>query len=320
MEWHVSLSQNLLGKIDALKNCLSVLDCKGEDDILSDMEIEEMNGITSDIHSLPSVNTSICWQQSRSLWFREGDANSKYFHSILASRRRRNEISSILVDGAVVEDVEPIRQAVVSHFASHFKAHNVERSGVNNLQFRRLSFSEGGSLIKPFSVEEVKMAVWDCDSYKSPGTDGINFGFIKDFWIELKDDIMRFISEFHRNGKLTKGINNTFISLIPKVDSPPKLSDFWPISLVGSMYKILAKLLSNKLRLGIGSVISDAQSTFVKDGKILDGILIANEVVDDARKCNMELLLFKVDFGKPYDSVDWGYLDVVMVKMSFPTL
>jgi hypothetical protein len=84
---------------------------------------------------------------------------------------------------------------------------------------------------------------------------------------------MRFIFEFHQNGKLTKGINTTFISLIPKVDNPQTLNDFRPISLMGSLYKILVKLLANRLRHVIGSVISDTRSAFVKDRQILDGIL-----------------------------------------------
>ncbi|MCI34932.1 cysteine-rich receptor-like protein kinase, partial [Trifolium medium] len=138
----------------------------------------------------------------------------------------------------------------------------------------------------------------------SPGPDGINFGFIKDFWAELRGDVMRFISEFHRNGKLTKGLNSTFIALIPKIDSPQRLNDFRPISLVISLYKILAKVLANRLRLVIGSVISESQTVFLKDRQILDGILIANEVVDEARKSKKELMLFKVDFEKAYDSVD----------------
>ncbi|MCI32106.1 cysteine-rich receptor-like protein kinase, partial [Trifolium medium] len=96
----------------------------------------------------------------------------------------------------------------------------MERPGVDNLQFQRLSPLKSGSLTKPFSIAEVKAAVWDCDSFKSPGPDEINFGFIKDFWPELQEDVMRFISEFHRNGKLTRGLNSTFIALIPKVDSP----------------------------------------------------------------------------------------------------
>ncbi|GAU38645.1 hypothetical protein TSUD_276840 [Trifolium subterraneum] len=169
------------------------------------------------------------------------------------------------------------------------QAVNVVRLGVDSLTF------EVGSLIKPFSSEEVKAAVWDCDSYKSPGADGVNFGFIKDSWNEMQGDVMRLITEFHRNGRLTKGVNATFIALIPKV-------------------------LANQLRLVMGSVISESQTAFVRDRKILDGILIANEVVDEARRAKKELMLFKVDFEKAYDSVDWGYLDVVMGRMGFPTV
>jgi len=130
-------------------------------------------------------------------WLREGDANSKYFHSALFSRRRRNCLGSILVEGYMVEDVKPVRHAVFSYFVAYFQAQHVVRSGVDNLQLRVLSFAVGSSLIKPFSVEEVKATVWDCDSFKSQGPDGINFGFIKDFWLDLKDDITRFVLEFH---------------------------------------------------------------------------------------------------------------------------
>ncbi|GAU31165.1 hypothetical protein TSUD_315900 [Trifolium subterraneum] len=242
---------------------IPALEVKGEDEVLSEAELEDLHGGGCKL-------------------------NSQYFHSAIASRRSG---SSIQVDGVATEGVQPIRQAVFAHFASHFKA----------------------------SVE-VKSAIWDCDSYKSSGPDGINFGFIKDFWSELQADIMRFIAEFHRNGKLTKGLNSTFIALIPKVDCPRRLNDFQPISLVGSLYKFLAKVLTNRLRMVIGSVISESQTAFMKDRQILDRILIANEAVDEARRTKKELMLFKVDFEKAYDSVDWDYLDVVMGKMSFPVL
>ncbi|GAU35629.1 hypothetical protein TSUD_30470, partial [Trifolium subterraneum] len=293
-DWHLTHVQNLPSRIESLKARLSTLVQKGEDEVLSDKEIDELHG--------------------------EGDANSKYFHSILTSRHRRNALSVIQEDGVILEGVTPIRQAVFLHFASHFKAMNVERPGVENLRFKRLPQLESSSLTKPFSEEEVKSAMWDCDSYKSPVPDGINFGFIKDFWAELRGDVMRFISEFHRNRKLTRGLNSTFIALIPKIDSPQRLNDFRPISLVGSLYKILAKVLANRLHLVIGCVISESQSAFVKDRQILDVILIANEVVDETRKSKKELMLFKVDFEKAYDSVDWVYLDEVMGKMYFPTL
>jgi hypothetical protein len=86
------------------------------------------------------------------------------------------------------------------------------------------------------------------------------------------------------------------------------------------MYKMLAKVLANRLRAIIGSVVSDSQSAFVKGKQILDGILIANEEVDEAKRMKKELLLFKVDFEKAYDTVDLNYLDSVMANMNFPTL
>ncbi|GAU10308.1 hypothetical protein TSUD_422640, partial [Trifolium subterraneum] len=282
-DWHKTHTQNLPSRIESLQDRLATLDVKGEDMDLSDAEVVELHG--------------------------EWDANTKYFHSVLANRRRGNTISSLQVDGVTMEGVVPIMHAVVSHFAFHFKAGNVERPGVDSLTFKRLHSAEVSSLIKPFALEEVKATVWDCDSYKSPGPDGVNFGFIKDFWTEMHSDIMRFISEFHRNGRLTKGINAAFIALIPKVESPQRLNDFRPISLVGSLYKILAKVLANRLRLVMGSVISESQTAFVRDRQILDGILIANEVVDEARRAKKELMLFKVDFEKAYDSMDLGYLD-----------
>ena len=135
----------------------------------------------------------------------------------------------------------------------------------------------------------------------------------------MKDDFMTILTEFHRNSKLTKGLNSTFIALIPKVHSPQCLNDFRPISLVGCMDKVLAKVLANRLRTVIGNVVSDSHSTFVKGKQILDGILIANEVVDEDKRKNKELLKFKVDIEKAYDSVDLKYLDAVMENMNFPT-
>ena len=116
---------------------------------------------------------------------------------------------------------------------------------MENLTFKTLNQEHSGDLTKSFCVEEVKQAMENCDSSKSLGPGGVNFGFIKDFWAELNSDFMRFISKFHRNEKLITGINNTCIALIPKVESHQGLSDFRPLSLVGSLYKMLAKVLSN---------------------------------------------------------------------------
>ncbi|MCI39081.1 endonuclease/exonuclease/phosphatase family protein, partial [Trifolium medium] len=122
-------------RIESLKDRLAALDEKGGEGVLSEDEVLELHGVTSDIHSLSGLNDSISWQQSRSHWLKEGDANTKYFHTVLVSRRRGNVISSLQVGDSTVEGVTPIQYAVVSHFAAHFKNANVDRPAVDNLMF-----------------------------------------------------------------------------------------------------------------------------------------------------------------------------------------
>ena len=199
-----------------LKEKIEVLDLKGESEVLSEDEIEELHGFTEELFSLVRINYSMCWQQSRTQWLREGDANSKFFHGVMSNRWRRNSIPFFLVNGVLVEGVGNVRNAVYSHFSTHFQRRLAQRPSMDSLAFCSLSAGEGAALTRPFSVDEVRIAVWDCENYKSPGPDGINFGFIKEFWDTMKEDVMRFLVEFHRNGRLAQGINSTFITLIPK--------------------------------------------------------------------------------------------------------
>lgn len=104
--------------------------------------------------------------------------------------------------------------------------------------------------------------------------------------------------------------------LIPKRENPSKVNDFRLISLIGCLYKVSSKVLANRLRKMMKSLISDYQLAFIKGRQILDGILIANEVVHDAERKKKRAVFFKVDFEKAYVLVCWDFLDL-MNKMGF---
>jgi len=105
------------------------------------------------------------------------------------------------------------------------------------------------------------------------------------------------------NAAFPKGLNSSFIALIPKLKDPQHISDFRPISLIGCVYKVIAKILSNRLSKVRNHLIDERQSAFVKGRQLFHGVLIANEVVEEARRSKRSCLVFKVDFEKAYDSV-----------------
>ena len=128
---------------------------------------------------------------------------------------------------------------------------------------------------------------------------------------------MNFCREIYEHGKFFKRLNATFLVLIPKNAGAEDLRDFKPISLVGSLYKWLAKVLAYRLKKVIGKVVSKAQGAFVEGRQILDAVLIANEAIDSVLKNNENGIMCKLDIEKAYDNVDWAFLLTIMQKMGF---
>ena len=192
--WHLNHTLNIDSKIQGAKTRMAVLDALGEHNPLGDQEVTELHLLSVDIKAFSKLQVSMQWQKSRVNWLKEGDANSKFFHGIMLSRRRANSIITLLANGVNIEGVEPVRHTVFQHFHNHFKRNAQVRPDIGGLVFKSLSAENGADLIKHFLLEEIKAAVWDCDSFKCPGPDGINLGFFKDFWEVLKIDLLNFFA------------------------------------------------------------------------------------------------------------------------------
>jgi hypothetical protein len=176
-----------------------------------------------------------------------------------------------------------IREAVVAYFSNHFASPVWERPTLGGVVFSTLTESDNTALTDPFSLLEIENVVRDCDGDKSPGPDGFNFAFVKAFWELLKAEVRILFDQFHGNATLPKSFLSYFVTLIPKVNSPFVLEDFRPISLLGSMYKLVAKVLTVRLSKVMDSLISSNQSAFIKGRHLVDGVLVVNEVVDLAK-------------------------------------
>ena len=126
------------------------------------------------------------------------------------------------------------------------------------VEFKSLSAEENLSLIASFTEEEIRDVVWQCEGTKSPGPDGYNFNFFKKTWEVIKDEVVTVVSLFYETGCIPKGCNASFIAMIPKVRDPSKLEQYRPISLVGAMYKIIVKVMADRIKKVLPSVIDES--------------------------------------------------------------
>ena len=130
-------------------------------------------------------------------------------------------------------------------------------------------------------------------------------------------DIKDFIKEFYQRGKLSKGMGASFIPLVPKKIGDLGIKDYRPISPLGSLYKILSKVLAGRIQQVLLKVISNEQGAFVKGRHILDDILVANECVHYTLQERLLGIICKLDLGKAYDRVDWKFLQYMLGRMGF---
>ena len=129
------------------------------------------------------------------------------------------------------------------------------------------------------TVDEIKIAVFQMGPTKALGLDSMNALFYQKFWHIVGDNVVNVVLDCLQSGVIGPDINHTNIVLIPKIKSPEKMFDFRPISLCNVIYKIISKVLANRLKQILPSVISPTQSAFVLGRLIIDNVLVANEVL-----------------------------------------
>nr|GEU65640.1 RNA-directed DNA polymerase, eukaryota [Tanacetum cinerariifolium] len=135
-------------------------------------------------------------QKAKIRWSIEGDENSKYFHGIINKKRSQLAICGVLVDGDWIEEPYKVKSEFLNHFTNRFSKHSGPKISFGHQMFKQLSDEQKEFLESNVTYKEIKKAVWDYGTNKSPGTDGFTFDFIHRYWKIMDQDMVNVVHEF----------------------------------------------------------------------------------------------------------------------------
>ena len=267
---------------------------------------------------------SFARQKSRALWMKEGDKNSKYFHGCMKDRINSNKILSLELEDGSNKIFKPaeIHSAAISHFQSLFSSPSgrISVRDIDHLANRFLSPESSAELIKGVTDEEIRAVIFKMNPDKSPGPNGFTAGLFQQMWNVVGADVCNAIKSFFISGRLLKEFNCTAITLIPKSNSPSKMSDYRTISCCNIIYKSISGILAQRMKGLLPQLVSSAQSAFIPGRSIADNILLAQKILRNYHKPTTQpRSIIKVDILKAYDTVDWQFLLGTLSSMGFPS-
>ncbi|XP_074271638.1 uncharacterized protein LOC141595569 [Silene latifolia] len=264
----------------------------------------------------------IFWKQrSRAMWLKEGDRNTKYFHRKASQRKQRNHIEKLADDdGRVHKGFDAISGVARGYFSNLFESGQPrDFEHLLDVVEGRVTDRMNNFLRGEYSVEEVELALNRMHPLKAPGPDGMNGLFFQTYWHIVGKAVVRTVLGILRGAPIPDDINKTYIVLIPKKKGPDKMTEFRPISLCNVIYKLVSKVLANRLKLFLGDIVSENQSAFTPGRLITDNILVAFELfhhMKNSRNKNGHMAI-KLDMSKAYDLVEWSFLERVLRRMGF---
>lgn len=291
-----------------------------------------LSSATPDVTLIETINSKLrqaymaeeqYWQQrSRIQWLKKGDRNTGFFHAATRTRRTINTIPVIEdPQGGVVYEEQQIARVISNYFTQIFTTNGNESfSQIQGLLAKKVTPEMNEVLIAIPSDSEIREAVKSINGGKAPGPDGFSATFYQSYWHIVGQDVITDVRKFFTSNHLHPQQNETHIRLIPKITGPKTVADYRPIALCNTHYKIIAKILTRRLKPLLPLLISSTQSAFVAGRAITDNVLITHETLhylrtsEAKKRCSMAV---KTDMSKAYDRIEWGFVREVLHQLGF---
>lgn len=187
-----------------------------------------------------------------------GEADSRSFHKFASMGKKNNQVTRLKdKDGIWREDATSIQEVILDYFSDLFKTLTEARGLTDRETVHLVTEEQNVNLIRPVSSEDVKATVFSMYPEKSSGPDRLNPAFFQTYWSTVGTDVIKCCQEFFNTGELLLGVNRTVVCLISKVKQPQQMTDLRPIFFCNVLFRILSKVMANRLKPCLHTLISD---------------------------------------------------------------
>jgi hypothetical protein len=192
------------------------------------------------------------YQRSKSQFILEGDANTRYFHSVANRRHRKKRIHSLVQDEGTIEGHENLKSYITNYYKSLFGSPDEGNFGMDETRtddIPQVSVEENNFLNALYTEDEVKKAVFQMEHNKAPGPDGFPAEFYQNFWELIKVELLELFTFLHAGQLELFCLNFGEIILLPKIKEAERIQQYRPICLLNVSFKIFTKVATIRLEI-----------------------------------------------------------------------
>jgi hypothetical protein len=263
------------------------------------------------------------WREKAKVnWHLDGDRNTSYFHRIAKIKNTTKVISSLKNGDDIITDPTQIADHVVDYYKNLFCSNPIlqDQLLVEHVIPNLVGQDVNALLTMTPSKEEIKHAVFDLNKDGAPGPDGFGAHFYQTYWDIIHHDVTNAVLQFFTTGWILPNYNSNTIILIPKSDSADSIEKYRPIALANFKFKIISKVLADRLAQILPTIVSKEQKGFIQGRNIKDCICTASEAINLLHnKTFGGNLAMKIDITKAFDTLDWSFLIKVLLQFGFNT-
>ena len=275
----------LNNEITQLEKIIDELQTELNEKTINENLILELNSNKDKLNKLIESKTQGAIIRSRVKWYEEGEKNSKYFLNLEKHNSNLKSINRLtLRDGSTSEDQKAIMKELQYYYQQLYTMVKTKENDqfLDNIEGPKVPQKCEEPMNAEITEQEVLKVLKSTANNKTPGEDGLPAEFYKVFWIDVKCYLVASYKYSHEINKMSITQRRGVLCLLPKKNDPPLLKNWRPISLLNQDYKLIAKLIAERIKLCLDAIIDIDQTGFIKGRSIGQNI---TNIIDIIHYC-----------------------------------